>query len=104
MSSTALRPLQEGGRQKADALVQSAKAAMAPYQDYRKALADGYEIFLPNIPQPQYHFTKREYGWEATSHFDPANRPRCSIRKQRTAATSWSGRCTPIGWMPPRTS
>jgi hypothetical protein len=30
---------------------------MAPYQDYRKALADGYEIFFPNIPQPQYHFT-----------------------------------------------
>ena len=71
MYMTTLRPMQNGDRQKADALVQSAKAAMAPYQDYHKALADGYEIFLPNIPQPQYHFTKYEYGREATTHFDP---------------------------------
>ena len=44
---------------------------MAPYQDYRKALGDGYEIFLPNLPQPIYHFTKYEYGWEARRHFNP---------------------------------
>ena len=44
---------------------------MAPYQDYRKALADGYRIFLPNIPQPQYHFTNYENGREAATHFDP---------------------------------
>jgi hypothetical protein len=43
----------------------------APYQDYRKALADGYQIFLTDVPQPQYHFTKYEYGREAWSHFDP---------------------------------
>ena len=36
----------------------AAKTAMAPYEDYHKALADGYQIFLPNVPQPQYHFTK----------------------------------------------
>jgi hypothetical protein len=46
-------------------------SGMAPYQDCRKALADGFEIFLPNIPQPQYHFTKYQYGLEARSHFDP---------------------------------
>jgi hypothetical protein len=44
---------------------------MAPYQDYRKALADGYEIFLPNIPQPQYHFTNHQNGRDARLHFDP---------------------------------
>lgn len=48
----------------------AAKAAMAPYQDYRKALSDGYEIVLPNLPQAQYHFTKHEYGLEARLHFD----------------------------------
>jgi len=58
MYMTTLRPLAAGDRQKADALVVRAKAAMAPYQDYRKALSDGYEIFLPNVPQTQYHFTK----------------------------------------------
>ena len=71
MYMTTLRPAKDGDRRKADALVQSAKAAMAPYQDYRKALSDGYEIFLPNVPQPQYHFTKYEYGREARLHFDP---------------------------------
>ena len=72
MYMTTLRPIKEGDRQKADALVQSAKAAMAPYQDYHKALSDGYEIFLPNVPQPQYHFTKYQYGLAARSSFDPS--------------------------------
>ena len=71
MYMTSLQPLQPGDQQKADAVVEAAKTAMAPYQDYRKALADGYEIFLPNVPQAQYHFTKREYGLEARSRFDP---------------------------------
>jgi hypothetical protein len=44
---------------------------MAPYQDYHKALADGYKIFLPDVPQPQYHFTQYDYALEARSHFDP---------------------------------
>lgn len=72
MYLTALRPLQPGDRQKADAVVAAAKLAMAPYRDYRKALADDYRIFLPNVPQPIYHFTKRRYAFEARRHFDPS--------------------------------
>jgi hypothetical protein len=71
MTMTTLRPVKEGDRQKADSVADSARTAMAPYQDYHKALADGYEIFLPNVPQPQYHFTNYKYGLEAHSHFDP---------------------------------
>ncbi|MGB7727329.1 MAG: hypothetical protein WBL50_04810 [Candidatus Acidiferrum sp.] len=71
MYMTSLKPAQPGDRQRADAVVEAAKTAMAPYQDYRKALADGYVIFHPEIPQPQYHFTKREYGLAARSSFDP---------------------------------
>jgi hypothetical protein len=71
MYMTTLRTTQPGDQQKADAIVAAAKEAMAPYQDYHKALADGYEIFLPNVPQPVYHFTKAEYGLEARSHFEP---------------------------------
>ena len=72
MFMTSLRPLQPGDQQKADTVVAAAKAAMAPYQDYRKALADGYQIFLPNVPQAQYHFTRYDYGLEARFHFDPS--------------------------------
>ncbi|HTB95784.1 MAG TPA: hypothetical protein VK716_02150 [Terracidiphilus sp.] len=71
MHMTELRPMQAGDQEKANAIVAAAKEAMAPYKDYRKALADGYHIFLPNIPQPQYHFTKYEYGREAAISFDP---------------------------------
>jgi hypothetical protein len=71
MLMTTLRPAKPGDQQKADEIVADAKKAMEPYRDYHKALADGYEIFLPNIPQPQYHFTKAAYGREAWSHFDP---------------------------------
>ncbi len=71
MYMTTLRPALPGDQQKGDAIVAAAKQAMEPYRDYRKALADGYEIFLPNIPQPQYHFTKAEFGLAARQHFDP---------------------------------
>src|SRR5579871_4648744 len=71
MHMTALRPLEPGDQARADAVAAAAKQAMEPYRDYRKALADGYTIFLPNVPQPQYHFTKARYGIEAQWSFDP---------------------------------
>lgn len=71
MYLTSLRTVQPGDKAKADAIVALAKQAIQPYQDYRKALADGYQIFLPNIPQPLYHFTRAEYGRAAWTHFDP---------------------------------
>jgi hypothetical protein len=71
MYMTTLRPIQPGDQQKADAVVAAAKTAMAPYEDYHKALADGYQIFLPNVPQAQYHFTKYENGRDAWLRFDP---------------------------------
>jgi hypothetical protein len=63
---TTLRPAKVGDRQKADAVVAAAKVAMAPYRDYHKALSDGYEIFLPNTPQSQYHFT--QYAYDNMDH------------------------------------
>jgi hypothetical protein len=71
MYMTSLRSPKPGDKAKADAIVAAAKTAMAPYQDYHKALADGFKIFLPDIPQPQYHFTNYENGRAAWSHFDP---------------------------------
>jgi hypothetical protein len=72
MYMTALRDPKPGDRQKADAVLAAARQAMAPYQDYHKALADGYEIFLPNVPQAQYHFTNYAHGLEARTSFDPS--------------------------------
>jgi hypothetical protein len=72
MHMTTLRPLQPGDQQKADAIVAAAKSAMVPYEDYHKALADGYEIFLPDVPQTQYHFTRYSYALESRFNFDPS--------------------------------
>jgi len=71
MYMTTLRPQKAGDQQKADAIVAAAKEAMTPYQDFHKALADGYQIFLPSVPQHIYHFTKYEYGREARRQFEP---------------------------------
>lgn len=74
MKMTVLRPVQPGDQQKADAVVQAARAAAEKYEDYKVALADGFRIFLPNVPQKQYHFTNYRYAWEARDHFD-ASKP-----------------------------
>lgn len=71
MDFTSLRPMQPGDQQKADAVVAAAKRAMAPYRDYHKALAAGYQIFLPNVPQAIYHFSRRDYAIAARWQFNP---------------------------------
>jgi hypothetical protein len=71
MYMTTLRTTAPGDKEKADAVVAAAKAALAPYEDYQKAIADGYRIFLPNIPQLQYHFTNYDNGRAAATRFDP---------------------------------
>lgn len=71
MHMTSLRPMKPGDQKRADEIVADAKRAMEPYQDYRKALEDDYTIFMPNVPQQVYHFTKDEYGMAARRQFDP---------------------------------
>ena len=72
MKMTKPRPLSHGDKEKADEIVRAARAVADKYQDYKLALADGYRIFLPNIPQKQYHFTNYRYAWQARNHFDPS--------------------------------
>jgi hypothetical protein len=72
MKMTALRPAQPGDRERAQRVVDDARKAMAKYRDYHVALNDGYRIFLPNVPQQQYHFTNYSNGFDAAFEFDPA--------------------------------
>ena len=72
MMLSATRPLKPGDQEKADAIAAAAKAAIAPYVDYKKALADGFVIFLPNVPQKIYHFTNYSRGIAAARKFDPS--------------------------------
>jgi hypothetical protein len=71
MKMTALRTLQPGDEEKAAQVVEAARQLMEKYKDYRAALNDGFKIFLPNLPQKQYHFTNYRYAFEATFRFNP---------------------------------
>jgi hypothetical protein len=71
MKMTAVRSIQPGDQAKADQIAQAARTAAEKYTDYEVALDDGFKIFLPNVPQKQYHFTNYRYAFEARNHFDP---------------------------------
>ena len=71
MKMTALRPAKPGDAARAQEIVQSARQASEHYLDYRTALAEGFQIFHPEVPQKMYHFTSRKYAMEAFMHFNP---------------------------------
>jgi hypothetical protein len=82
MKMTTLRDLKPGDQEKADQVAEAARKVAEKYTDYKLALADGYKIFLPNLPQKQYHFTNYWYGFEATKHFNPEHPTSLLYEKQ----------------------
>ena len=74
MHMTGLRALKPGDEAQAQKVVEQARPALERYRDYTVALAEGYKIFLPNIPQKMYHFTNYQYAIGEAFRFD-ATRP-----------------------------
>jgi hypothetical protein len=70
MRMTAVREAKPGDAERAEKTVEAARATAEKYQDYHAALADGYKIFLPNVPQKQYHFTNNRYAFASAFHFN----------------------------------
>lgn len=81
MTMTAMRPQTPADVQKANEIVAQLKAGIEKYRDYHVALNDGFQIFMPNVPQPEYHFTNYENGFLAAVHFD-ASRPTSLLYKK----------------------
>jgi len=71
MKMTALRDPKPGDKEKADQVAKAARAVADKYQDYKVALADGYQIFHPEVPQKMYHFTNYSNAFQAWMEFDP---------------------------------
>ncbi len=71
MKMTALRPPKPGDAARAQQVVEEARKAAEKYTDYRVALADGFKIFHPEVPQKMYHFTNYGYALEAAFRFNP---------------------------------
>ena len=78
---TAARPQTSEDVARAEEIVDQLRDAIAKYQDYRVALADGYKIFLPNLKQPEYHFTKYRNGFLEAFTFEPS-RPTSLLYKK----------------------
>ena len=70
MKMTALRTAKPGDAARAQQVAGEARDAAEKYKDYRTALADGFKIFMPNVPQKIYHFTNRGFAMEAELRFN----------------------------------
>jgi hypothetical protein len=86
MQMTLRSPRQPGDRARADDIIAVARRVMAEYPTVQAAEADGFTKFLPRIPLPIEHYTKREYALEAyRGHFDPTHPT--SLIFQRSGST-----------------
>jgi hypothetical protein len=81
MRMTAMRPQTPEDAERASEIVAQLRSGIEKYKDYHVALNDGYKIFLPNLPQPEYHFTNYVNGFLEAFTFDPA-RPTSLLYKK----------------------
>lgn len=72
MKWTTPRPQTLMDQQRAEEVVKILRVALEKYRDYRIAEQDGFKPFLPQFPQPVYHFTNYWKGFKAAFTFDPA--------------------------------
>lgn len=84
MYMTSMRPQQPGDAERANDVVTELRSSIEKYKDYRVALDDGYKIFLPNISQPEYHFTNYRNGFLESFTFDPAHPTSLLYKKTAT--------------------
>ena len=81
MHMTPMRPATPDDVARADQIAAALRQSIEQYKDYRVALAEGYKIFMPNLPQTVYHFTNYWNGFLEGFTFDPA-RPTSLLYKK----------------------
>lgn len=81
MHMTTMRTPTDADWARAGQVAAELREGIEKYKDYRVALADGYQIFLPNLPQPMYHFTNNRNAFLESFTFD-ASRPTSLLYKK----------------------
>jgi hypothetical protein len=81
MYMTVLQSKGPGDDRRAAEILDILRRSISKYRDYKVALADGYQIFLPKVVQPQYHFTNYRYAFAAAFIFNPAHPTSLLYRK-----------------------
>jgi hypothetical protein len=72
MVMTPSRPQTPQDVERAHEVMKTLRHSLEKYHDYRVALSEGYQIFLPTVPQEVYHFTDfRAAQQEYFGHSDP---------------------------------
>lgn len=76
------RPLAPEDKRRADAILTGLKSGLERYKDYRAAIEDGYQPFLPQLPLREYHFTNYRMAFREAFRFD-ASRPSSLLYRKR---------------------
>jgi len=84
MYMTKLRQATPQDWAKADEIASELRESIEKYKDYHAALADRYRIFMPNLPQAEYHFTNYYNGFLESFSFDPARPTSLLYKKTKT--------------------
>jgi hypothetical protein len=84
MYMTKLRPSNPDDWTKADAIVKQLRESIEKYKDYHVALNEGFRIFAPDFPQPEYHFTNYGNAYLETFTFDPGRPTSLLYKKTKT--------------------
>jgi hypothetical protein len=81
MHVTEMRSQTPADVERANQIVAQLRAGIEKYRDYHVALNEGYKIFLLNLPQAEYHFTKYGNGFMEAFRFDPSQPTSLLYRK-----------------------
>jgi hypothetical protein len=81
MYMTSMRDRSPDDIARAGVIVEKLRAGIERYKDYHVALNEGFRIFMPDVPQPEYHFTNYKNGFLEAFTFDPA-RPTSLLYKK----------------------
>jgi hypothetical protein len=84
MYMTKLRTATPQDWAKADEIAAELRESIEKYKDYHAALADGFRIFMPNLPQAEYHFTNYYNGYLESFSFDPSRPTSLLYKKTKT--------------------
>ncbi|HXM96340.1 MAG TPA: hypothetical protein VOA64_19140 [Candidatus Dormibacteraeota bacterium] len=90
MHMTAMRPQKAEDLARANEIVAQLRTGIEKYKDYHVALNDRYKIFMPNLPQAEYHFTNYRNGFLGAFNFDPA-RPTSLLYKKTSSGYQLAG-------------
>jgi hypothetical protein len=88
--TTVLRSDAIGDAQRAQEILDILRHSMAKYKDYRAAIAEGYEPFMPKTEQRLYWFISGRNAYASAYEFNPGH-PSCLLYKKSKGSYELEG-------------